>query len=943
MKNKSKRDMVMVNQRFKRIVPTFLLASQLGLSASVLASQSINYHYNAQGLVDEIDGPRTDVDDTTTLSYDAETNLASLTNALGQSWQYSGYNELGLPGSITDPNGVTTTLSYDGQGRLTGLSRAGQSWSYSYDALGQLTGSTNPAGQTITRTYGDDHRLSQISYPDGTTRDLTYDAMGNVIAQKESGNGLNIDTGYEYDELGRVLSVVNGDGVTIAAYGYDTNSNVTSTRNANPVSRTLQYDALNRLVTETDELGYSHTTQYNSHDAVTQYTDSNSASTTYTRNGLDQITQRVSPDTGTTNYTYDDAGNLTGLTLADGTTVNRHYDALNRLTQISLPDSSTSFHYDEGSQGVGHLTSATSGNVTQNWQYNESGQLLSQSQQQTLLQPKTGQSQTLTDTVSYSYDGQGQLSDITYPQGLSLHYSYNNAGQIDSISSTQGSASRTLVSDGSYTTGGRLSALTYGNGLTLNQTYNNQGQLSAQTLSSLWSRSYSYDSNGQLSAQSENNQTTTEYGWDLLQRLTKEQGSNQNWEYQYDAVGNRLKTLLNGSNNKQYSYITASNRQSVVNSMPVSFNALGQPDKADWRPLKWRTDGSLTSATYESSSPAQTLQLSYGYNALQQRVVKTKVVIQASGKTTQVNRYTYSPSGQLLYWAWQRSDGQYGAQSYVWMGNQPVAFLKEENGYQRWTYIHSDQLNTPVLGTNNNQQIVWRWSHDAYGVGSTDVDSDKDGVPTDIVLRYPGQDSDDDVGLYYNWHRYYNPNTGRYISSDPIGLAGGENTYAYVGNDPLGSVDPDGLMAIPYPFIPPVVPGSNGQNPSRPDYPGIQGLPAYPGMSIPDSLGDTNESPIPSEATPWSTTRPMRDLGREWLNQNACDSTQKAKDLGYGKRIPPQKAPFNSHGQPVFTNGKNYISPDVDGHSQDDGWKMFDRRGDRTGTWNSDLSERIKD
>lgn len=98
-----------------------------------------------------------------------------------------------------------------------------------------------------------------------------------------------------------------------------------------------------------------------------------------------------------------------------------------------------------------------------------------------------------------------------------------------------------------------------------------------------------------------------------------------------------------------------------------------------------------------------------------------------------------------------------------------------------------------MLGTNNNQQIVWRWSHDAYGVGSADVDSDKDGVPTDIVLRYPGQDSDDDVGLYYNWHRYYNPGTGRYISSDPIGLAGGENTYAYVGNDPLGSIDPLGL------------------------------------------------------------------------------------------------------------------------------------------------------
>ncbi|MFT7682660.1 MAG: putative membrane protein YgcG [Moritella dasanensis] len=68
-----------------------------------------------------------------------------------------------------------------------------------------------------------------------------------------------------------------------------------------------------------------------------------------------------------------------------------------------------------------------------------------------------------------------------------------------------------------------------------------------------------------------------------------------------------------------------------------------------------------------------------------------------------------------------------------------------------------------------------------------------------------------------------------------------------------------------------------------------------------------------------------------------------ASDLGYKTRIPPQRSPFDSHGQPVFSNGKGYISPDADGHNITRGWKKFDRKGTRTGTWNSDLSIKIKD
>lgn len=72
------------------------------------------------------------------------------------------------------------------------------------------------------------------------------------------------------------------------------------------------------------------------------------------------------------------------------------------------------------------------------------------------------------------------------------------------------------------------------------------------------------------------------------------------------------------------------------------------------------------------------------------------------------------------------------------------------------------------------------------------------------------------------------------------------------------------------------------------------------------------------------------------------DYLNKANDLGYTQKISPQKAPFNSHGQPVYFNGKNYITPDVDGHNVTNGWKLFNKKGDRVGTYNSDL-EKVKD
>ena len=122
----------------------------------------------------------------------------------------------------------------------------------------------------------------------------------------------------------------------------------------------------------------------------------------------------------------------------------------------------------------------------------------------------------------------------------------------------------------------------------------------------------------------------------------------------------------------------------------------------------------------------------------------------------------------------------------------PLAHIAGKDGKYTISYIHSDHLNTPRYATNHNKTVVWKWESDAFGVGLADEDVDGDEQLTTISLRFPGQIYDPSTGLHYNYHRFYNPDGGRYRQTDPIGLAGGPNTYAYANNDPIGTIDPSG-------------------------------------------------------------------------------------------------------------------------------------------------------
>jgi RHS repeat-associated protein len=166
----------------------------------------------------------------------------------------------------------------------------------------------------------------------------------------------------------------------------------------------------------------------------------------------------------------------------------------------------------------------------------------------------------------------------------------------------------------------------------------------------------------------------------------------------------------------------------------------------------------------------------YAYDAFERRVKKV-----VNGVTT---HFHYDLNGLLI----SETDGNGNPRKdYVYLNGEPVA-MKVYGGLAGWYWFINDHLGTPQKMVDESGSVVWAAAYAPFGEARVYQD--------EVVnnLRFPGQYYDVETGLHYNWHRYYDPRTGRYLRADPIGLAGGMNVYVYAQNNPANLIDPHGLM-----------------------------------------------------------------------------------------------------------------------------------------------------
>ena len=316
---------------------------------------------------------------------------------------------------------------------------------------------------------------------------------------------------------------------------------------------------------------------------------------------------------------------------------------------------------------------------------------------------------------------------------------------------------------------GPVTSLTRGNGLTETRSLDQAYQVDAITVPGILERDYGHTVDANVATiddllASARHQA---FGYDAADRLTSATGGYGALGFEYDHNANRTARLSDGQRhryqvNRSNNWLLEAETQSYQHAAAGNLVQRGQDS------FVYDSHHRLIEATVDGTTA------SYAYNVHHQRTEK-----RVGGTTT---RFFYGPGGELL----AEIDADNGATlaEYVWLDGTPLAYLTDDEIY----HIHVDHLGTPQVLTDATGAIAWQAHYRPFGEAVTTGN-------LDFPLRFPGQYHDAETGLHYNWHRYYDPQTGRYLTSDPIGLVGGLNPYLYAEANPLYFTDPEGLMA----------------------------------------------------------------------------------------------------------------------------------------------------
>jgi len=602
-------------------------------------------------------------------------------------------DQRGFVTSQTDPNGKTTLIQNDEDGRPVvetdpavptdsgngTVVMANPVAETGYDTFGDQTEVSDPDGNVSAAAYdGDGQPISDTSpsyTPPGATAPIngtttaTYNSLGKVTSQTDP---LGNVTRFSYDQLGDLASQTDPDG-GVWTYTYDPAGQQTGVTSPDGAKTEATYDNLGNLATTTDlvrqnaSAAYTTSYAYNAAGQVTSLTSPTGVTVSATYDPLGEQTSTADGAGNVTSYTYDATGQLTKATAPNGTATVATYDNAGRTTSISnlnaagtvLTSSAATYDAD------GNLTSETSPRgFTGTFSYDATGMLTSQTQ------PVSASSGI---TVTFGYDAAGNPTAYTDGNGNTTHNTYNSLGLLATATephTAQYTTAANSVTTDSYDGDGNLVSQSMPGGLSITNSYDSMGNMTSESGSGgsapTATRTFTYNHEGLLltaatsaagtpSAVGYQPATSESFGYDDRGRLLSASGSAGTSTFAYNGSG-QVTSSTNAAGTTTYGYDSAGRLSAMADpvtgtQLTYSYNNLDQVTKiaygsGDSRAFGYNSLNQLSSDTLSSPSGSTVASIGYGYDA--DGNLTSKVTTGLAGPAA--NTYGYDEADRLTSW-----------------------------------------------------------------------------------------------------------------------------------------------------------------------------------------------------------------------------------------------------------------------------------------------------
>ncbi|MFS8101788.1 DUF6531 domain-containing protein [Lentzea alba] len=747
---------------------------------------STTYHLNElKQIVREVDP----LGHVTVTEYDRYDRVLSTTDPLGRTTRRA-YDDAGNMVEVVRPDGSRAVAEFNEFGQPTKIGAPdGSEWQWEYDRRGNLTTATDPVGGVTRHQYDERGHLAAVVDAAGGTRRIGSDAAGLPFAVTTVDGATTL---YGRDFFGRVTSITDPVG-GVTRLGWTVEGQLAWRTFPDGTSERWRYDGEGNMVEHTDVLGQTTRVEYTHFDLPTAEIAPDGARLEFRHDTNLRLVGVTNANGDDWSYEYDPAGRLVGETDFAGRQLTYVNDACGQLVQRrSGVGEVMRFTRDL----LGDVIERRSGDIVTSFQRDAAGRVIhARNDDAELVYERDIAGRVLVEQVNgravvSAYDVLGRRTVRRTPSGLDSRWTYGPTDKPVELHA----AGRTIRF--SHDIAGRETERRFGS-MALAQTWDTNHRLRTQAVVGkdaqlAQRRSYSYRSDGHVSTIVDQLSGPREYDLDAVGRITGVKGTGWREHYAYDPAGNIVSAGWPGESDAEGGREYTAGVLRRAGKVHYEHDAEGrvvlrQHKTLSGKPRTWRyvwdAEGRLSGVTTPDGHRWAYRYDPFGRRIAKQRLDGDEVVEQVDfAWDGSVPAEQIHSSGHTTAWEWH--PGTFRVVAQVELRTAPQEWIDAQ-----FYAIVTDVVGTPTELVTADGAIAW---HSRPTIWGAPVPAPR----TDAYcpLRFPGQYHDQETGLHYNRHRYYDPEIGRYGSSDPLGLGPAPNPYTYVSN-PTGWIDPLGLSA----------------------------------------------------------------------------------------------------------------------------------------------------